>query len=289
MSIELTKDINWFPGHMAKSIKDLKEKNSIVDCFIVILDSRAPLSSYNEELDLIAPNKPRLFVFSKIDLSIKDYVNKMSAKFNKTTDSYVIVNLKKNSAAKIVLNELNKILKPKKEKDALKGLIKPRLRCFVIGMPNVGKSTLINLLAKQKKVKVANFAGTTRHNQWISADGIQLLDTPGILMPKLHNQENALKLIAIGLIKKEVINDLDFYYNILDVMKKNNIDKFDELGIKYFEDENEKYSQLVLLARKNNWLVKNGEPNIDKTLNFLREKILNLSNIFWDEELINKN
>ena len=274
--------INWFPGHMAKALREIKEKQNIVDCFIVLIDARVPLSSYNEELDIICPNKPRLFVFSKSDYANLTRLNQIIGKFNNPQDKKVIVNLKKNSSRSKIMKALNQILTAKREKDKNKGLLKPRLRCFVIGVPNVGKSTLINLLSNSKKTKVANFAGTTRSLQWIAADDIQLLDTPGILMPKLSDQTLALKLVACSLIKQDVINDQEFYYQISDILYKSNPDKFDELGFAYHELENDKYGELVKYARKNNFLLKNKEPNVQKVLAIFRQKILNLTNITWD-------
>ena len=274
--------INWFPGHMAKALREIKEKQNIVDCFIVLIDARVPLSSYNEELDTICPNKPRLFVFSKSDYANLTRLNQIIGKFNNPQDKKVIVNLKKNSSRSKIMKALNQILTAKREKDKNKGLLKPRLRCFVIGVPNVGKSTLINLLSNSKKTKVANFAGTTRSLQWIAADDIQLLDTPGILMPKLSDQTLALKLVACSLIKQDVINDQEFYYQISDILYKSNPDKFQELGFAYHELENDKYGELVKYARKNNFLLKNKEPNVQKVLAIFRQKILNLTNITWD-------
>lgn len=274
--------INWFPGHMAKALREIKEKQNIVDCFIVLIDARVPLSSYNEELDTICPNKPRLFVFSKSDYANLTRLNQIIGKFNNPQDKKVIVNLKKNSSRSKIMKALNEILIAKREKDKNKGLLKPRLRCFVIGVPNVGKSTLINLLSNSKKTKVANFAGTTRSLQWIAADDIQLLDTPGILMPKLSDQTLALKLVACSLIKQDVINDQEFYYQISDILYNSNSDKFQELGFVYHELENDKYGELVKYARKNNFLLKNKEPNVQKVLAIFRQKILNLTNITWD-------
>lgn len=267
---------------MAKALREIKEKQSIIDCFIVLIDSRVPLSSYNEDFDSIAPNKPRLFIFSKSDYSNLEKVNKIIPKFNNENDKCVIANLKKTNSKQKILKTLNQILEKKRQKDKQKGLLKPRLRCFVIGMPNVGKSTLINLLASSKKTKVANFAGTTRSLQWVSAGDIQLLDTPGILMPKLVDQESAIKLVACGLVKQEVISDKEFYYNIMDILFKTNPDKINELGIEYYEDEIGKYGELVKYARKHNFLAKNKEPNVDKVLSILRKKILDFTNITWD-------
>lgn len=274
--------INWFPGHMAKALREIKEKQNIVDCFIVLIDSRVPLSSYNEDFDLISPNKPRLFVFSKSDYTNKSKLKNILPKFNNKNDRCVVVNLKKESSKQKIIKNLNLILNNKKKKDKEKGLLKPRLRCFVIGMPNVGKSTLINLLSSAKKTKVANFAGTTKSLQWVNAGEIQLLDTPGILMPKINEQEVALKLIANGLIKQEIINDKDFYYNVMDLINNYIPEKIHELGIEYKDNEIGKYNELVIYARKHNILEKNNQPNIDKVLKIIRNKILNFTNVIWD-------
>lgn len=275
--------INWYPGHMAKAIREIKEKSNLVDCFIVLLDSRIPITSYNEEFDKIAPSKPRLFVFSKKDFANINKLNKFLPKYKNELDDYVVVNLKDNLSKQKIFNKLNNLLKNKQEKDLKKGLLKPRLRCFVIGMPNVGKSTLINLLVGNKKVKVANFAGTTRNNQWITCkEDIQFLDTPGILMPKLNNQEDALKLILCNLIKQDIVNNNDFYYKSLDYINIYCPEKLQELGIKYSENESEKYNQIILFAKKNNLITKNNSYDINKALILIRNKILNFKNVIWD-------
>ena len=267
---------------MAKAFNDIKDKQDIVDCFIVLLDGRVPLSSYNDEFDKIGPRKPRLFVFTKSDFTNVDKLNQILPRFNNEYDMSVVVNLKKTQSRKKILNKLEQVLLKKREKDAKKGLLKPRLRCFVIGMPNVGKSTMINLLAQAKKTRVANFAGTTRSLQWIAAGDIQLLDTPGILMPKLINQKDALKLVATGAIKAEVVSDLDFYYAISKLMQKHAPEKFQEIGIEYCEDEVGKYNELVKFTKKRNLLIKNGEPDVNKGLKIIRQQILNFTNIIWD-------
>ncbi|MDK2819864.1 MAG: ribosome biogenesis GTPase YlqF [Mycoplasmataceae bacterium] len=274
--------INWFPGHMAKAFNDIKDKQDIVDCFIVLLDGRVPLSSYNDEFDKIGPRKPRLFVFTKSDYTNIDKLNKLLPKFENEYDMSIVVNLKKTQSRKRILDKLEQVLFNKREKDKKKGLLKPRLRCFVIGMPNVGKSTMINLLAQAKKTRVANFAGTTRSLQWIAAGEIQLLDTPGILMPKLLNQRDALKLVATGAIKAEVVSDLDFYYEIINLINKHAPEKFDELGIKYCDDEIGKYNELIKYTKNKNLLIKNGQPDINKALKIIRQQILNFTNIIWD-------
>lgn len=274
---------NWYPGHMAKAMKEIKDKSSIVDCFIVLIDSRIPITSYNEEFDFIAPKIPRLFVFSKIDYSDETKLKETIKKFDNPNDQKVIVNLKDGISKTKILKSLNKILKEKEVKNKERGLLKTKLRCFVIGMPNTGKSTLINLLSSDKKTKVANFAGTTRSLQWISTEKIYLLDTPGILMPKINDEESLLKLIACKLIKEDIVNNYDFYIKILDILyQTKNINKIKDLNITYNENENEKYNQLVLYARSNNFYKKNKEIDIEKALLTFKNKIMNIKNIFWD-------
>lgn len=166
---------------MAKALKQIREKEPLADLFIVILDARAPISSYNEEFDKIAPKKPRLFLITKEDLGDGSKLDKIRARFNNSIDNVMTVNLKNNSSKKKILAAANELLKTKKEKDLKNGLLKPRLRAIVIGVPNSGKSTLINLLSSSSKAKVGNMPGVTRGQQWVSTGEIQLLDTPGIL------------------------------------------------------------------------------------------------------------
>lgn len=275
--------VNWFPGHMAKAMKEIKAIQSLVDCFIVVLDARVPLSSYNDEFDQIAPHKPRLFIFTKVDLIDQNQLKPILAKFNNENDRCVLVNLKNPKSRQKVLSALNQILANKKAKDLQRGLVKPRLRCLVLGMPNVGKSTLINLLAKSKKTQVANFAGTTRSTQWINADAIQLMDTPGILMPKIEDPQVALKLLACNLIKQNVINDQEFYFQILDLLNQVSPEKIQELGIQYFETENQKFDQLIIYGRKHQLFLKKNEIDLKKVLSQIRTKLLNLKNIIWDK------
>lgn len=166
---------------MAKALRQIKEKEALCDLFIVVLDARAPISTYNSEFDKIAPKKPRLFVITKDDLSDKSKLPTLLARFNHESDKAIVVNLKSSQAKKKILDAANLLLQPKRTEDLKKGLIKARLRALVIGVPNSGKSTLINLLASQAKTKVGNMPGVTRGQQWVNAGEIQLLDTPGIL------------------------------------------------------------------------------------------------------------
>lgn len=274
--------INWFPGHMAKALKEINERKNLIDCFIIVIDSRVPLSSYNEEFDKIAPNKTRLFVFSKFDLSNQSRVREISKKFNNAHDYKTFVNLKSKKDVFKITKELNKILKTKQEKDKKRGLLNSKLKCFVVGMPNVGKSTLINLVSKNNKVKVANFPGTTKTLQWITNGNILLLDSPGIMMPKIENNKQGIKLLASNLIKKEILSDYLFVINAFDILKEINSSFFEKNEIEYFVEEEEKYSSIIKYGIKNKIVQKKGLIDEKRVFQILRKKIENLNNICWD-------
>jgi ribosome biogenesis GTPase A len=150
---------------MAKALKKIKEKKTLIDLFIVVLDARAPISSYNSEFDLIAPNKPRLFVVSKLDLADEKKINKIKNNFNNKNDSIIFCNLINNKNRKKIFLEIKKLLKIKRKKELKLGLLKPRFKAMVIGVPNSGKSTLINLLSKSYSTKTGNTPGITKGQQ----------------------------------------------------------------------------------------------------------------------------
>lgn len=150
---------------MAKALRQIQDKQSLADLFIVVLDARAPISTYNEEFDAIAPHKPRLFIVTKTDLADPTKLDKIRNRFNHESDTVIFANLTKNSFRKKIQNEAERLLEPKRKRDTKAGLIKPRLRAIVIGVPNAGKSTLINLLAGSKSAKVGNMPGVTKGQQ----------------------------------------------------------------------------------------------------------------------------
>ncbi|MGL5438381.1 MAG: ribosome biogenesis GTPase YlqF [Metamycoplasmataceae bacterium] len=276
-------NINWYPGHMAKAIKDIKEKKDLIDCFIIVLDARVPLSTYNEEFDKIAPNKPRLFVLSKKELSVDKEIENVKQKFDDEKDDFIALNLKDSKSKKDIIQKLKKILKKKIERDKRRGLLSSNLKCFVVGLPNVGKSTLINLVASNNsKVKVENHPGTTKALKWIQIENIFLLDSPGIMMPKIKSDEQALKLVACNLIRKEVISDYEFITKIQDILIEKKESFFSENDLEYFSKENDKYSELIRYGKNKNILKKNGEVDKEKVYSLIRKKIIDIKKIYWD-------
>jgi len=150
---------------MSKAINQIKEKQTLADLFVVVLDARAPISSYNEEFDKIGPTKPRLFVITKRDLADQNKLDKIKSKFNHSNDKVLVVSLKSKSSQKKILKAAEALLEDKRQRDLAKGLLKPRLRAIVVGVPNSGKSTLINLMAGKSSAKVGNMPGVTKGQQ----------------------------------------------------------------------------------------------------------------------------
>jgi ribosome biogenesis GTPase A len=208
------KGVHWFPGHMQKAMREIEEKLKLIDVVIEIVDSRAPLSSKNKYLENLTKNKSRIIVLSKKDLADGNMLKKWCDKF--TQDGYYPLPCDLNSTSDInsILEAIDVVSKPKQERDARRGLKPQPVRIMVIGIPNVGKSTLINRLSKRSSASIANTPGHTRSQQWIKVSKtLELLDTPGILPPHYENNIEAIHFALIGSMKIETIstNDLSNY------------------------------------------------------------------------------
>jgi ribosome biogenesis GTPase A len=190
---------------MAKSIKEIKENVSLVDLIIEIVDARAPLASRNPELVELNTSKPRIILLSKKDLADDNVTQKWVKYFKEQSYETIACDLNKFNFN--LVNEVaKKALKEKLEKEKAKGLRPRAIRAMIVGIPNVGKSTLINRLAKRKAAKVGNMPGVTRSQQWIKVDkDFELLDTPGVLWPRFENKEVAVSLALIGTIKDSIL------------------------------------------------------------------------------------
>ncbi len=188
--------IHWYPGHMAKTRRELEQGLKAVDAVLCLLDCRLPYSSYNPELSKLSQRKPMLFVMAKADLADASVTSFWSEKF----DALPLSLLENRERKKLLAH-----LREKLTVAARKRYIRP-WRLMVVGIPNVGKSTLINLLAGRRSAQVGNRPGITRSQQWVNVGSdIQLLDTPGILWPRLSDREVALRLAAAGCIKDDVL------------------------------------------------------------------------------------
>lgn len=213
---KLTKvGINWYPGHMAKTKREIKEKLPLIDVVYEVVDARMPISSKVIDIDDIIKNKPRILIMTKYDMCDKSQTDKIIKYYKEKGYSVVPVDLIKNTNVNLIIKETSKvsdIINVERKKKGLKP--KQSVRALVIGAPNVGKSTLINRLVGKKKTVTGNKPGVTKQLSWIRVgSNIELLDTPGILWPKLENQEHAYNLAALSSVKEEVVDlqDLSIY------------------------------------------------------------------------------
>ena len=214
--------IQWYPGHMAKTKREIREKLDLIDIVYEIIDARMPKSSRIIDLDEIIKNKPRIMIFTKYDLCDKKITDEFIKEYEK---NYVVIktNLKENSTInKEIITRTNEILKDINIKRKEKGLKERVHRALVVGVPNVGKSTLINRLAGRNITEVGNRAGVTKSLAWIKLNkDVELLDTPGILWPKIDDEIVGYNLASLSSIKEEILNTEDIASYIIKFLYQN--------------------------------------------------------------------
>ena len=230
--------IHWFPGHMNKALNEVENKVKLVDVIIELFDARAPLSSINENLEKLTTNKKKLIVLTKIDLADqeqnKNWVNYLKSKY----DAVISLDLKKGNAESILSKAVVELGKEKHAKEIARGMKPQPIRAMIIGIPNVGKSSLINRLAKRKAAGVQNKPGYTRGEQWISVNkDFLLLDTPGILPMNYENQKKAANLALIGAIREDILPNEVLGEYLLKLLKERYPDSlFNRFDIKEIGD-----------------------------------------------------
>ena len=213
--------IHWFPGHMKKALNEIEAKIKLVDIVIEILDARAPLSSINPEFENRIQNKKKIIIFSKADLADPSETAKWEQYFKKTVDSLLILNLNEPRSEKIIANEVKRLGEEKHAKEKAKGMKPQPLKTMIIGIPNVGKSSLINRLAKRSAAGVQNKPGYTRGEQFIKVNNdFILLDTPGILPMSYEDKTKAINLALIGSVREEILPNEDLAIYLIKYLYK---------------------------------------------------------------------
>ncbi len=217
---KLTKvGINWYPGHMAKTKREIKEKIDLIDIVFEVVDARIPYSSKNKEIEEMTKGKPRVIVMTKIDLCDNDKTNKWIKYYEDKNYIVVPMDLINNPNTKIIFDKIKPLIDDINKKRISKGLKPRRARILVMGVPNTGKSTLINRLVGKKSTNVGNRPGVTKSLEWIRInDKVELLDTPGILWPKLDDEVVAHNLASMTAIKEEVLDSEDLAIYIINKM-----------------------------------------------------------------------
>ena len=255
-------NINWFPGHMKKASNLIEEKSKYVDFFIYLLDARVINSSMNNYLLNKIKDKKKMFLISKADLSSQKDNELWEKKLNSGDDITLFVDLKNQRSIDLILKKLDLMIENKKEKMLKKGIKNFTIKAMVIGIPNVGKSTFINLMSKRCIAKAENRPGLTRNITWIKVNkNFELLDTPGILLPKFENETNAINLALIGTIKEDVLPLDDLFEHLMKIIRKEYSDLFfNKYDISLENIDN--LEMLNILSKKRGYILKNNELDL---------------------------
>ncbi|MDD6827778.1 MAG: ribosome biogenesis GTPase YlqF [Oscillospiraceae bacterium] len=265
MSETEIKSIQWFPGHMAKTRKSIKENLSLVDAVVEIIDARIPLSSQNPEMGRMTAGKPRLLVLNKRDMADNNATDKWISYFRSQGVVAVSMDCKSGKGLKSFTSALEQqLLKDLIEMRKAKGMVGAPIRVMVVGIPNVGKSSFINRMSGSKKAKVEDRPGVTRTKQWVKlGDKIEMLDMPGVLWPKFDDQKAAQNLAFTGAIKDDILDIETLAMLLLELLAQNYPQCLKE---RYKMDVSDLQGKdlLELLGRKRGMLISGGEVNTER-------------------------
>lgn len=260
--------INWYPGHMAKTKREISEKLNLIDIVYEVIDARMPISSKIVDIDNLIKDKPRILIVTKYDLCDKNETDKILEIYRKQNYQIISVDLI-NGSVKNIIDLTKQLMQPINEKRKRQGMNGRPARVLIVGVPNVGKSTLINRLVGKKSVNVGNRPGVTKTLNWIRINkDIELLDTPGILWPKIENQEHAHILASLSSIKEEILNTDAIATFILKKLYTLYPEKLkDRYGIESLDDDYIEAYELI--AQKRKALSKGGIADYEKVSNII--------------------
>ena len=279
--------INWYPGHMAKTRKQIIEDLKLIDIVVEILDARIPMSSQNPDIAQWIKGKNRVVILNKCDLA-SEIQNKKWVEYFKSKDiPAVLVDSNSGKGIQDALRKIEEVYKEKAEKYSEKGRVGKSIRIMILGIPNVGKSSFINRVTKKQSAQVGNRPGVTRQKQWVRiSEGIELLDTPGVLWPKFENEEVALNLAYTGTIKDDVIETIEVGFSLLKYLiknyKKNLIERYklDENKIEQILEldleENDKALEILdEIGRKRGAIISGGQVDQEKVAKIILDDFRN--------------
>ncbi|MBE6784421.1 MAG: ribosome biogenesis GTPase YlqF [Ruminococcaceae bacterium] len=257
--------VQWFPGHMAKTRRKIKESLPLVDAVTEIVDARVPVSSHNPEISDIISGKPRIVILNKCDVADENATRKWISYFKSQGVAAIAADCKSGKGLNLYRPLIKEVLADKIKSYEEKNMQGRALRVMVVGIPNTGKSSFINRMAGKKRAEVADRPGVTRHNQWfVIGDGIELLDTPGVLWPKFEDPAVGDKLAFIGSVKDDILDVESLAVRFLEVMKNDYPERLTErYKITGFEDK-EPYEILEMIGRKRGMLISGGEINTER-------------------------
>jgi len=278
-------NINWYPGHMAKTKRQIIEDLKLVDVVIEILDARIPISSQNPDIQQYIKNKNKIIVLNKSDLADEKATKAWIKYFEKNGIPSVATESSTGKGIQEVVKKIKEVANDSQAQYALKGRVGKNIRVLVLGIPNVGKSSFINRISKKTSAQVGNKPGVTRQKQWIRVeDGIELMDTPGVLWPKFGSEEVAMNLAYTGTIKDEILEKTEIAYSLLKFFINNysaNLSeryKLDNLVNEImisdeYQDENDRYLAVFeLIGRKRGAIVSGGNVDYEKVSGILLDE-----------------
>ncbi|WP_379151259.1 ribosome biogenesis GTPase YlqF [Paenibacillus sp. sgz5001063] len=267
--------IQWFPGHMTKARRQIEDKLKLIDVCIELLDSRLPLSSRNPMIDDILRDKPRLIILNKADLADLEATRKWLAYFRAEGHVAHPVDAATGTGIKEIPEQVKLLLKEKIDRQIAKGMNPRPSRALIVGIPNVGKSTLINRMAGKNIAATGDRPGVTKGQQWIKTGGnLELLDTPGILWPKFEDQDVGYRLAITGAIKEEILNIEDIAFYAVKYLVRDYGESFKErFGIEKLPQDLENPDEIVAVmeavGRKRGCLISGGRVDLEKASRLL--------------------
>ena len=280
-------NINWYPGHMAKTKRQIIEDLKLVDVVIELLDARIPISSQNPDMAEIIKGKKKIIVLNKCDLAEEKENQKWLSYFESKNVPAVLVDSNTGKGIENFIKKVENVMKEEQEKEFAKGRKGRKIRAMILGIPNVGKSSFINRIAKKVSAEVGNKPGITRKKQWIHVnEKIELLDTPGVLWPKFENQQVALNLAFTGTIKEDVLERTEISYNLVKFLLENARENLcNRYGIsnEYIEEilnrDNEEnfniYDIMLEIGRKRGCIISGGNIDEEKTAKIILDEFKN--------------
>lgn len=260
-------NIQWFPGHMTKTKRQIQASLKLVDAVAEIIDARIPVSSRNPDLDSIIQNKPRVVLMNKCDMADPSFTQKWINYFKNNGIVAIPIDCKTGRGINKFVSSVNEVLKEKIKKQKAKGLLNPTVRVMIVGIPNVGKSTFINRISKNRKAKAEDKPGVTRGNQWFTINkGFEVLDTPGVLWPKFEDKIVGERLAFTGAVKDQIMDTELLAMRLLDFLKVEKNPIFVErFKLQDEPIENiESYELLELIGRKRGMLISGGEIDTER-------------------------
>ena len=280
--------INWYPGHMAKTRRQIKEDLKLIDIVIELLDARIPIASRNPDIEEITKGKKKIVILNKCDLSEEKENQKWLSYFAKKGIPAVLTDSQSGTGIGQVVSKIEEVMKDKKEEMDSKGRTGRKIRAMILGIPNVGKSSFINRISKRTLAGVGNKPGVTKQKQWIRInEKIELLDTPGVLWPKFENNEVALHLAFTGSIKEDVLDRIEVAYELTKYLLEEYPEKIcqryqlkeeyiKEVMGQDFQPENQNiYEIMQEIGRKRGCIISGGNIDDEKTAKILLDEFKN--------------